>query len=225
MKCLEPGEKMPWTEEDDKKLFIFFKKYGSKWSNIAKKFRNRTENQVKNRFYSTLRRIATKKRRDNPGMYIPEPKSKKDLLQYVDDALEYGHNCCSKRGRIKKRPEPQNPNEELPYSKTILRTSAQTPLTNIGQVELPVFLPLENLPIQLVPSVPPTQEQMDLARQLFKFIQNPVSPNLLFQLEAKEKEIAELKQNMQSLYMMKNRQGKLRGEQSAFSSFNIQANS
>jgi len=219
MKRLEPAEKMPWTEEDDKRLFIFFKKYGSRWSNIAKRFRNRTENQVKNRFYSTLRRIATKKRRDNPGMHIPEPKSKKDLLPYVDDALEYGHNCCSKRGRIKKRPELKNLNEELPHSKTMVKANTQTPLTNVGQSELPVLLALENLPIRLVPSIPPTQEQMDLARQLFKFFQNPSPPNLLFQLETKEKGIAELKQNMQSLYTMNDRQGKLRGEQSAFSPF------
>lgn len=210
---------MPWTEEDDKKLFIFFKKYGSKWSNIAKKFKNRTENQVKNRFYSTLRRIATKKRRDNPGMHIPEPKSKKDLLQYVDDALEYGHNCCSKRGRIKKRPEPQNPLEELPFSKVMTRPSMQTPLTNYIQPEVPVLLPLENLPIQLAPSIPATPEQMDLARQLFKFFQNPGKPpNLLFQLESREKQTSGLRQSlMQSLHLLNCQQERLRAQQSAFS--------
>lgn len=215
---LEPIEKLPWTEEDDKKLFIFFKKYGSKWSNIAKKFKNRTENQVKNRFYSTLRRIATKKRRDNPSMHIPEPKSKKDLLQYVDDALEYGHNCCSKRGRIKKRPEPQNPAKDLPFPKTMMVTT--TPLTNIGQPETPVLLPLENLPIQLTPSIPPTPEQMHLARQLFKFFQNPSPPNLLLQIENKEKEVAELRQSMmESLNMLNYQKERLRRGMSAFSPF------
>lgn len=208
---------MPWTEEDDKKLFVFFKKYGSKWSNIAKKFKNRTENQVKNRFYSTLRRIATKKRRDNPNMHIPEPKSKKDLLQYVDDALEYGHNCCSKRGRIKKRPEPQNPIKELPFPKTMMVT---TPLTNTGQSDTPVLLPLENLPIQLTPPIPPTPEQMDLARQLFKFIQNPSPSNLLLQMESKGKEVAGLRQSMmESLNMLNYQRERLRRGMSAFSPF------
>eukprot|EP00826_Nyctotherus_ovalis_P010850 TRINITY_DN12834_c0_g3_i2.p1 TRINITY_DN12834_c0_g3~~TRINITY_DN12834_c0_g3_i2.p1 ORF type:complete len:158 (-),score=22.33 TRINITY_DN12834_c0_g3_i2:99-572(-) len=152
-------------------------------------------------------------------MHIPEPKSKKDLLQYVDDALEYGHNCCSKRGRIKKRPEPQNSLEELSYSKVIMRPNMQTPLTNHIQPEIPVLLPLENLPIQLSPSIPATPEQMDLARQLFKFFQNPARPpSLLFQLETRGKETAELRQSLvRSLHFLSLQQEKLRTQQSAFS--------
>lgn len=210
---------MPWSEEDDKKLFLLFKKCGAKWSNIAKKFKNRTENQVKNRFYSTLRRIATKKRRDNPDLHIPDPKSKKDLLQYVDDALEYGHNCCSKRGRIKKRPETLTPSNGSPFSKVVVKAPTQTPSTNISQAEIPILYPLENASIQniqLVDPVPATPEQMELARQLFK----PALPsNLLFQLEQKEKEIAEIRQRiLYSLFCLKYQQEMLIPQQNVVNS-------
>jgi len=107
---IEPQEKesekqtIVWTETEDKQLFELYKCRGAVWSLIAKDFPGRTENQVKNRFYSTLRRVATKKIADKnlpPRSSIH--MSKEELLQYVEDALEYGHNCFSKRGRKKKR--------------------------------------------------------------------------------------------------------------------------
>eukprot|EP00831_Metopus_contortus_P051093 TRINITY_DN42909_c0_g1_i1.p1 TRINITY_DN42909_c0_g1~~TRINITY_DN42909_c0_g1_i1.p1 ORF type:complete len:183 (+),score=35.17 TRINITY_DN42909_c0_g1_i1:139-687(+) len=54
-----------------------------------------------NRFYSTLRRLATKDTANCKQESGPKTK-KKDLLQYVDDALQYGHHCHSKRGRKRK---------------------------------------------------------------------------------------------------------------------------
>ena len=61
---------------------------------MAKNFPGMSENQVKNRFYSTLRRVATKKA-DNKGVKI----GKEYLIQFLEDAILYGHNCRSKRGR------------------------------------------------------------------------------------------------------------------------------
>ena len=93
-----------WTEEEDKRLFELYKDKGSCWSSIATEFAGRTENQVKNRFYSTLRRLATKHSSlagQVDGDQVPKTK-KKDLLKFVDDAILYGHNCRSKRGRKRK---------------------------------------------------------------------------------------------------------------------------
>ena len=91
-----------WTEDEDKKLFELFKKLGTRWSMIIKYFDDRSENDVKNRFYSTLRRVATKKRREDPELLNINPNSKTDLVKYVDDALHYGHDCFSKRGRMRR---------------------------------------------------------------------------------------------------------------------------
>lgn len=90
-----------WTEEDDKKLFTLYKEKGSLWSLIAKKFEDKTESNVKNRFYSTLRRIARKKTKDMATSDRAN-EIKHNILGYVDDALEYGHTCFSKRGRPRK---------------------------------------------------------------------------------------------------------------------------
>ena len=96
-------KKASWSEDDDKKLFTLYKSYGSKWAIIARNFLGRSDNDVKNRFYSTLRRVATKKVRDDPhstGKAISQVKD--GLLQYLDEAAENGHNCRSKRGRRKR---------------------------------------------------------------------------------------------------------------------------
>lgn len=81
-------------------MFKLYKQRGAKWSAIAKDIEGRTENEVKNRFYSTLRRIATKKAQEKSSKV---QYRKATLLQFVDDAIEYGHTCSSKRGRKKKR--------------------------------------------------------------------------------------------------------------------------
>jgi hypothetical protein len=47
-----------WKLEEDLKIFIIFKIIGGKWSKIAYFFPGRTENSIKNRFYSALRKKA-----------------------------------------------------------------------------------------------------------------------------------------------------------------------
>lgn len=51
-------KKSNWTVEEDELIFLLFKKYGSSWSRLAKHFIGRTENSIKNRFYSTVRKFA-----------------------------------------------------------------------------------------------------------------------------------------------------------------------
>ena len=47
-----------WTLEEDFKIFFLFKTIGGKWAKIALLLPGRTENSIKNRFYSTLRKKA-----------------------------------------------------------------------------------------------------------------------------------------------------------------------
>jgi len=44
------------SEEEEGLLFEYFKEYGKKWVDISKKFKGRSENAVKNAFYSQIRR-------------------------------------------------------------------------------------------------------------------------------------------------------------------------
>eukprot|EP00357_Protocruzia_adherens_P031818 CAMPEP_0115004196 /NCGR_PEP_ID=MMETSP0216-20121206/19055_1 /TAXON_ID=223996 /ORGANISM="Protocruzia adherens, Strain Boccale" /LENGTH=584 /DNA_ID=CAMNT_0002370131 /DNA_START=68 /DNA_END=1822 /DNA_ORIENTATION=- len=50
-----------WNQEEDNLIFQLYHKFGSQWSKIATFFNGRTENAIKNRFYSTLRRISNEK--------------------------------------------------------------------------------------------------------------------------------------------------------------------
>ena len=95
-----------------------YKEKGSCWRAIAQEFPGKDENQVKNRFYSTLRRISVKeaeKKSLQTAGSVPKTK-KEDLLKYVDTAIDYGHHVHSKRGRKRKHgnAEESSEHEEQP---------------------------------------------------------------------------------------------------------------
>lgn len=54
---LSPGVvKRPWSEEEDRVIIETHLRYGNAWSRIAKMLHGRSDNSVKNRFYTSLRR-------------------------------------------------------------------------------------------------------------------------------------------------------------------------
>ena len=60
--CLNPDlVKGEWTAEEDFLIVQFYEKYDGSWKKIIPLFNGRTENSIKNRFFSQLRKIATKK--------------------------------------------------------------------------------------------------------------------------------------------------------------------
>lgn len=99
---LEGKLKINWTAEETRKLLNMFKVHGSCWSIIAKSFNGKTDNDVKNKFYTTLKRVATRAQLENPNKYGPEfLKCKQNLLQFVDAAIQHAEQLPSKRGRKK----------------------------------------------------------------------------------------------------------------------------
>ena len=79
---------------------MLYKIYGSKWSMISGKFSGRSENDVKNRFYTTLKRVATRAQLEDPARYSSTfIKSKDNLVQFVDAAIMHGQFLTSKCGR------------------------------------------------------------------------------------------------------------------------------
>lgn len=60
---LDPSiKKGGWSPEEDIIIFNVFQAIGPKWAFIAKYLQGRTENSIKNRFYSTIRKIDNKKK-------------------------------------------------------------------------------------------------------------------------------------------------------------------
>ncbi|CAK82968.1 unnamed protein product (macronuclear) [Paramecium tetraurelia] len=64
----------PWTKEEDEIVVESYKKLGGKWSQISKNLNNRSENSIKNRFYSYLRNKYLNIK--NPYYIVPEKKQK-----------------------------------------------------------------------------------------------------------------------------------------------------
>ncbi|CAI2369764.1 unnamed protein product [Moneuplotes crassus] len=81
---LDPNlKKSKWSLEEEKILFELFLKFGSKWAKLRKFFQGRTENQLKNRFYSTLR-----KARNNLEPEATTKIKNSELLRYVPNVVE-----------------------------------------------------------------------------------------------------------------------------------------
>ena len=57
---LNPGvKKGNWTEDEQKLIFQNLKRYFTSWSIMAKELEGRTENSIKNYFYSSIRRLKS----------------------------------------------------------------------------------------------------------------------------------------------------------------------
>lgn len=60
--------KVHWTEEEDQKLINLHKQFGNQWTMIASFFEGRTDNCVKNRWNSSLKRRIERIARGEPAM-------------------------------------------------------------------------------------------------------------------------------------------------------------
>ncbi|CAD8206524.1 unnamed protein product [Paramecium octaurelia] len=63
-----------WTSDEDNEIFKGYLAYSSSWSKIAKNLSGRTENSVKNRFYSTVRKLLADQEKNGISLQMLEVK-------------------------------------------------------------------------------------------------------------------------------------------------------
>ena len=62
------NQRRVWTEEEDWMILSLYRQHGSCWSYIAKQIPGRSDNQVKNRFYSNLSKRIKVSNKGNCGL-------------------------------------------------------------------------------------------------------------------------------------------------------------
>lgn len=103
---LDPNvAKTQWTNEEDQKLIDLHGKLGNSWTKIATYFEGRTDNCIKNRWNSTLKKrlerlekgepLVMKRGRKPKGYYDSLPKPDLPDSQTTDDSTQYSAGCSS----------------------------------------------------------------------------------------------------------------------------------
>jgi hypothetical protein len=97
--CLNPDLlKGKWTPEEDFLIMFFYPKCKESWKKIIPLFNGRIENSIKNRFYSQLRKYATKDMEPKERKRLSSKIKLDELKNYLNEALE-----AAKADLIKKR--------------------------------------------------------------------------------------------------------------------------
>lgn len=82
----------PWTAEEDQLLIEKFRQHGPQWTLIAKFFNGRSENNVKNRWYTHLKQKYSQQNDQivHSSIYTPQPESRY-ILQPVSFSVQPQH--------------------------------------------------------------------------------------------------------------------------------------
>lgn len=127
--CLNPELiKGEWTSEEDFLIMYFYEECNGSWKKIIPLFNGRTENSIKNRFYSQLRKIATKdlsieERKECAKIKLEQLKkflneaicdAKKELLSHMKMNEEELKDYVNKmKVKIQKKNLEENENSEV----------------------------------------------------------------------------------------------------------------
>ena len=96
-----------WTTKEIFLILVFYKKYNGSWKKMTPIFKSRTENSIKNIFYSQIRKISRLYKNKDYNNENKENDNLDNLLKYYDIALEQ-----FKKKFLKDNPMTENELEE-----------------------------------------------------------------------------------------------------------------
>ena len=90
--CLNPEiKKGDWGYDEDLFIMIFYQKCHGSWKEMIHLFEDRTENSIKNRFFSQLRKIAANDLNNNSKKRSVK-MDLKNLMKYLEQGIEEAKN-------------------------------------------------------------------------------------------------------------------------------------
>ena len=99
--CLNPGlKKGNWGPEEDFLIMFFYEKCNGSWKKIIPLFDGRIENSIKNRFYSQLRKHATKNMEAKDRKKLIAKIKLNELKNYLNEALTETRNVLLKKTKM-----------------------------------------------------------------------------------------------------------------------------
>lgn len=89
-----------WTDKEEIEMFIAHKKHQNKWSEIANVLEKRSNNSIKNRFYSIFRKVKNKvKRKDTSSDSNLEAAETFYITELMEKYLSRPHPVKERNGR------------------------------------------------------------------------------------------------------------------------------
>ncbi len=154
--CLNPELKKGfWSPEEDFLIMFFYEKCKGSWKKITPLFNGRIENSIKNRFYSQLRKCATKnferseRKKKKPRIklnvllnYLGEAliQAKQDLLKKTNMTVEEFNQFLKEneqklKENISTDIEPYNIEQEVNLSRTLRCSSKEEDSSKISFIQ------------------------------------------------------------------------------------------